>query len=194
MPPSPSEIIRMQRLKLFLPLIVFAVLALFFFVVQKQISRGEYDPQNMPSALIDKPLPEFVLPALLDDSTVRRTDVIGQPFLVNIWATWCPTCAAEHTFLNQIAAQGVVILGVDYKDEQEKARRWIAERGNPYRWSVQDPQGTFGLDLGVTGAPETYVVDAKGIIRMRHQGDLNERVWTQKIAPLLEQLRREGSS
>ncbi len=184
----------MQRLKLFIPLIFFAALAIFFFVVQKQISRGEYDPQNMPSALIDKPLPEFALPALMSDDIVRRADVIGQPLLINIWATWCPTCAAEHTYLNKLAAQGVLILGVDYKDETEKARRWITEKGNPYRWSVQDPEGVLGIDLGVTGAPETYVIDARGIVRMRHQGDLNERVWTQTIGPLLEQLRREGSS
>ena len=184
----------MQRLKLFLPLIVFAALALFFYVVQKQISAGDYDPQNMPSALIDKPLPEFALPSLLDDSIVRRADVIGQPMLVNVWATWCPTCAAEHTYLDKLAGQGVIIVGIDYKDEPEKARRWIAEKGNPYRWSVQDREGTLGLDLGVTGAPETYVIDARGVVRMRHQGDLNERVWAQTIAPLLEQLRREGSS
>lgn len=184
----------MQRLKLFIPLIVFALLALFFFVVQKQISRGEYDPQNMPSALIDRPLPEFALPALLDDSVVSRAQIIGQPLLVNVWATWCPTCAAEHTFLNQLAQQGIVIVGVDYKDEPEKARRWIAEKGNPYRWLVQDPQGTLGLDLGVTGAPETYVIDAKGVVRLRYQGDLNERVWKNTVGPLFEQLQRESSS
>src|SRR5690606_16973330 len=100
-------------------------------------------------------------------------------------------CAAEHVYLNKLAAQGIPILGVDYKDDTAKAERWIAEKGNPYRWSVQDPQGTFGLDLGVTGAPETYVVDGKGVVRLRHQGDLNERVWTQKIAPLFAQLRGE---
>lgn len=183
----------MQRLKLFIPLLVFALLALFFFVVQKQIGRGEYDPQNMPSALVDRPLPEFALPALGADATIRRADVIGQPLLVNVWATWCPTCAAEHAYLNQLAAQGVPILGVDYKDDTAKAERWVAEKGNPYRWSVQDPQGAFGLDLGVTGAPETYVVDARGIVRLRHQGDLSERVWTQKIAPLFERLRGEAA-
>jgi len=184
----------MHRLKLFIPLAVFALLALFFFVVQKQISRGEYDPQNMPSALLDKPLPEFALQNLVGDNTIKRADVVGQIMLVNVWATWCPTCHAEHAYLDQLAQEGVVIVGVDYKDEPEKARQWLQEKGNPYRWVVDDREGNLGLDLGVTGAPETYVIDAKGVVRLRYQGDLNERVWSETFKPLLEKLQREGST
>jgi len=183
----------MHRLKLFIPLAVFALLALFFFVVQKQISRGEYDPQNMPSALLDKPLPEFALQNLVGDNTIKRADVVGQIMLVNVWATWCPTCYAEHGYLDQLAQQGVIIVGVDYKDEPEKARQWLQEKGNPYRWVVDDREGNLGLDLGVTGAPETYVIDAKGVVRLRYQGDLNDRVWTETFKPLLEKLQREAS-
>jgi len=183
----------MHRLKLFIPLAVFALLALFFFVVQKQISRGEYDPQNMPSALLDKPLPEFALQNLVGDNTIKRADVVGQIMLVNVWATWCPTCYAEHGYLDQLAQQGVIIVGVDYKDEPEKARQWLQEKGNPYRWVVDDREGNLGLDLGVTGAPETYVIDAKGVVRLRYQGDLNDRVWIETFKPLLEKLQREAS-
>ena len=183
----------MHRLKLFIPLAVFVSLALFFFVVQKQISRGEYDPQNMPSALLDKPLPEFALQNLVGDNAIKRADVVGQIMLVNVWATWCPTCHFEHAYLDQLAQQGVVIVGVDYKDDAEKARQWLQDKGNPYRWVVDDREGTFGLDLGVTGAPETYVIDAKGVVRLRYQGDLNERVWTETFKPLLEKLQRENS-
>ncbi|MET0377703.1 MAG: DsbE family thiol:disulfide interchange protein [Spongiibacteraceae bacterium] len=183
----------MQRLKLFLPLLVFVVLAVFFFVVQKQISRGEYDPQNMPSALIDKPLPDFALPNLVGDNVIRRADVVGHILLVNIWATWCPTCHYEHPHLNKFAEQGVIILGVDYKDDADKARKWLQEKGNPYRWVITDQQGTLGLDLGVTGAPETYVVDAKGVVRLRYQGALDDRIWRETIQPMIEKLQREGS-
>ncbi len=182
----------MHRLKLFIPLIVFVLLALFFFVVQKDISRGDYDPQNMPSALINNPLPEFSLPDLVAGSSVNHADVVGRVLLVNVWATWCPTCHYEHPYLIDLAQSGVVILGVDYKDEPEKARQWLRDKGNPYRWVVDDREGRLGLDLGVTGAPETYVVDGKGIVRMRYQGAIDSKIWAAKLKPLVDQLLKEG--
>ncbi len=182
----------MQRLKLFIPLIVFVVLALLFLVVQKRIGDGSYDPQALPSALLDKPLPAFGLPDLLTGQQVAADVIRGEVALVNVWATWCPTCHYEHPFLNQLAAQGIVIVGVDYKDEPDKAKQWLADKGNPYRAVVDDRDGRFGLDLGVTGAPETYVVDHRGIVRFRYQGALDERVWSKHFASLISQLQAEA--
>lgn len=178
----------MQRFKLFIPLIIFVVLAVFFFVVQKQISSGDYDPQNMPSALIDKKLPAFNLPDVLSGAAVTDDVIKNKIVLVNVWATWCPSCAYEHAYLVKLAQQGVAILGVDYKDEPEKAQQWLREKSNPYIAVVDDRTGTLGLDLGVTGAPENYLVDANGIVRLRYQGPIDERVWNEVFRPLIAQL------
>jgi cytochrome c biogenesis protein CcmG/thiol:disulfide interchange protein DsbE len=178
----------MQRLKLFIPLIIFAVLAIFFFVVQKQIGSGTYDPQNMPSALLDKPLPKFQLPDLLSGTTVTDALLKDKIVLVNVWATWCPSCLYEHPYLLKLAQRGVLIVGVNYKDNAAKARQWLQDKGNPYLAVLDDSAGNFGLDLGVTGAPETYLVDSHGIVRWRYQGPIDERVWSETLQPLLAQL------
>lgn len=183
----------MQRLKLFIPLIVFIVLAVFFFVVQKQIGSGDYNPENMPSALIDKPLPTFALPDVQSGATITN-DVLNRKItLVNIWATWCPSCAYEHIYLLKLAQRGVAVLGVDYKDEPTKAKQWLSEKGNPYIAVLDDRAGKLGLDLGVTGAPETYVVDQKGLVRLRYQGPLDQRVWDEVFQPLIDKLTKEGA-
>jgi cytochrome c biogenesis protein CcmG/thiol:disulfide interchange protein DsbE len=181
----------MQRLKLFIPLLIFVALAGFFFAVQKQISTGDYDPQNMPSALVDKPLPAFQLPDLVRGETVTGSVIGGKVALVNVWATWCPSCFYEHPYLVKLVEQGVVILGVDYKDEPAKARQWLQEKGNPYSAVVDDRAGNLGLDLGVTGAPETYLIDRNGVVRLRYQGPLDERVWRDTVQPLYQQLQNE---
>jgi cytochrome c biogenesis protein CcmG/thiol:disulfide interchange protein DsbE len=183
----------MSRLKLFIPLLVFVVLAGFFFIVQEWIGAGRYDPQNMPSALLDKPLPAFQLPDLLSEQPVTAAQLQGQVALVNVWATWCPTCHYEHPYLNQLAAQGVVIFGVNYKDDPAKARQWLQEKGNPYRAVIDDRAGQLGLDLGVTGAPETYVIDRAGVVRLRYQGAVDARVWQETLQPLVERLQGEAS-
>ena len=183
----------MQRLKLFIPLIIFVVLAVFFFVVQKQIGSGDYNPENMPSALLNKPIPAFQLPDLQSGAVVNNDAIKNKVALINVWATWCPTCHYEHPYLMTLAQQGVVILGIDYKDDPEKAKQWLQEKGNPYIAVLDDRAGKLGLDLGVTGAPETYVVDRKGIVRLRYQGDLNQRVWDETFKPLLDQLQKEGA-
>jgi len=175
------------RLKLFLPLILFAVMALFLF-------RGlSLDPRELPSALIDRPLPEFSLPALGEDRMLGRDNLIGQPALVNVWATWCVSCRVEHPYLQQLADTGVAILGVNYKDDDAAALKWLAELGNPYLLNVADREGSLGLDLGVYGAPETYVLDADGVIRYRHVGVVDERVWREVLQPLYARL-SEGSA
>ena len=105
--------------------------------------------------------------------------------LVNVWATWCPTCKAEHAFLNQLAAQGIRIIGINYKDDTPKALQWLDDYGNPYLYNLSDPDGMLGLELGVYGAPETFLVDSDGIIRGKHIGDLNPVVW-ERLKPQFE--------
>lgn len=167
----------MGRLKLFLPLAIFALMAVFFF---KGLS---IDPRALPSALINKPLPEFNLPDLdSPGSYIAKQQVLGVPMLVNVWATWCPSCHTEHNFLNYLKRkEGVAIIGVNYKDEDVKARQWLSDKGNPYRFNIVDKDGRFGIDLGITGAPETYLIDARGVVQMRYQGPLDKYVWEEQF-------------
>lgn len=170
------------RLKLFLPLILFGVLALF-------LMRGlSLDPKELPSALIDKPFPAFTLPALGSDETLDRQAVTGEVALFNVWATWCVSCRVEHPYLTELAQQGVAIYGINYKDEDAAALRWLQQLGDPYIANIADREGTLGLDLGVYGAPETYLVDAEGVVRYRHVGVVDERVWTTVLQPIYVQL------
>ncbi len=176
------------RLKLFIPLLLFGVMALFLF-------RGlALDPRELPSALIDRPLPEFSLPSLSGDRMLSQADIIGEVALVNVWATWCASCRVEHPYLQQLADQGITIFGVNYKDEDPAARRWLEQLGDPYQANIVDRQGTLGLDLGVYGAPETYLVDAAGVIRYRHVGVVDDRVWRDVLQPLYTALDAEADS
>ena len=170
------------RFKLFIPLLLFVVLALFLF-------RGlSLDPKAMPSALIDHPLPEFSLANLGREGQLTRDDIIGQVTLLNVWATWCVSCRVEHPYLQLLADRGVLIYGVNYKDEDAAALSWLRQLGDPYVANIADREGTLGLDLGVFGAPETYLVDREGVIRYRHVGVVNERVWETILLPLYLEL------
>jgi cytochrome c biogenesis protein CcmG/thiol:disulfide interchange protein DsbE len=174
------------RLKLFIPLLLFFAMAAFLF-------RGlSLDPQAMPSALIDRPLPEFSLPALGQEQLIDRANLVGEVALLNVWATWCVSCRVEHPYLLQIADSGVPIYGINYKDADGAALRWLAELGNPYRANIADREGTLGLDLGVYGAPETYLVDASGVVRYRHVGVVDERVWQTILQPMYQELLQGG--
>lgn len=173
----------MQRLKLFIPLIVFAALALLLW-------QGlSLDPNAMPSALIDKPMPEFALPSL-ENAEQQETQALfaGKVTLLNVWATWCISCRVEHPYLVQLAEQGVRIVGLNYKDDSTAARKWLSTLHNPYELSIIDADGRLGLDLGVYGAPETYVVDQRGVIRYKHVGVIDERVWSRQIKPVVDRL------
>ena len=166
------------RAKLFIPLVLFVVMALFLF-------RGlSLDPRAMPSALVDHPLPDFTLASLGENRQLTRDDVLGQVVLLNVWATWCISCRVEHAYLQHLAERGVPIIGVNYKDEDAAAMSWLGQLGNPYRFNIADRDGTLGLDLGVYGAPETYLVDREGVIRYRHVGVVDERVWSTILEPL----------
>ena len=161
----------MPRLWLFLPLLGFAALAVLLF-------RGlSLDPTDIPSALVDQPMPAFESTLLGSGQRVTQEEFTGKPRLLNVWGTWCPTCIAEHPYLMDLAASVVIISGLNYKDEDELALSWLARLGDPYDMVIKDPEGDIGLNLGVYGAPETYVLDASGIIRYRHVGEVNSRVW-----------------
>lgn len=176
------------RLKLFLPLFLFALLALILF-------RGlSLDPSEMPSALIDQPLPAFSLPALGREGLLSREDVTGEVALLNVWATWCVSCRMEHPYLKQLSDAGIPIYGINYKDTDTDAQRWLDDLGNPYRLNIADHEGTLGVDLGVYGAPETYLLDANGVVRYRHVGVVDERVWQSILEPLYRELNKEAST
>ena len=173
----------MNRTLLFIPLIFFVVIALFL-----GSGIGRVDKDVLPSPLIGKPFPQFILQQVETDKQLTQWDLQGKPMLVNVWATWCPTCKAEHEFLNTLADEGVRIIGINYKDDADEAKVWLREYGNPYEFNISDPKGKLGLELGVYGAPETFFVDGDGIIRAKHVGDLNSRAW-QKYKEIFEQLK-----
>lgn len=175
----------MSRLKLFVPLMIFAVLAAFFW-------RGlSLDPTEMPSALIDKPMPTFSLPTVNDaDKLINQDDLTGEVTLLNVWATWCVSCRVEHPYLVQLAKQGVKIVGVNYKDDVPEAQKWLKNLHNPYVYSIVDADGRLGIDLGVFGAPETYVLDREGVIRYKHVGVIDDKVWNEQIKPIVKSLEK----
>jgi cytochrome c biogenesis protein CcmG, thiol:disulfide interchange protein DsbE len=173
----------MSRFKLFIPLIIFMVLAAFFW---KGLSL---DPTAMPSALLDKPVPTFTLATVNDEQRqVTQEDLKGKVSLLNVWATWCISCRQEHPYLLAIAELGIPIYGVNYKDDVVKAKRWLKDLEDPYQFSIVDADGRLGIDLGVFGAPETYVVDKLGVIRYKHVGVITDKVWTETLLPIVESL------
>ncbi len=178
-----------NRAKLFIPVV-------FFFVMLGLLLFGlGRDPNLVPSAMINRALPEFALPDLWDESGIVSSEELRDGvFIVNVWATWCVPCHIEHPYLMEISQResDVTFVGVNYKDNSRDAREFLDERGNPFRHTLVDLDGRLGIDLGVAGAPETFIVDPQGRIRYRHVGVIDNRVWAQTFAPLIEQIRREG--
>jgi len=147
------------------------------------------DPSELPSALVGEAFPAFALPSLMDEQRlITENDLASQVTLVNVWATWCFACRIEHPMLNKLAANGVAIVGINYKDQNQPAHQWLEQRGNPYQFNIVDASGSLGFDLGVTGAPETYLVDARGIIRYRRVGVVDQRIWDEEFSALYQQL------
>ncbi len=173
----------MKRVLMLLPLAIFLGIAVFLY-------RGLFlDPSELPSALIGKPVPQFSLPSVEDGQRlISQADLKGKPALVNVWATWCVACKVEHPVLNALAAQGVNIHGVNYKDDNAAAQKWLREFHDPYQLNIRDEQGSLGLDLGVYGAPETFLIDKHGVIRHKFVGVIDERVWREKLAVLYQEL------
>ncbi|MEM1432429.1 MAG: DsbE family thiol:disulfide interchange protein [Pseudomonadota bacterium] len=175
----------MSRASLFVPLLVFLLILGFGY-----LGFSLNDPHELPSALLNQPFPEFEAePLTPGGQTLSRADLLGQPVLVNVWATWCPTCRSEHEELNRLRAEeGLKIIGINYKDDPVKARQWLAQLGDPYTFNIQDTDGRIGVELGVYGAPESFLLDADGIIRYKRVGDVNPRIWRDEIEPLLRRL------
>lgn len=172
----------MSKASLFVPLSVFVLIVAVFYV-----AFSLEDRHTLPSALLGKPFPEFQAPDIYQpDRVIARQDLVGAPALVNVWATWCPTCKAEHEQLMQIAAASDVrIVGVNYKDDRGKALRWLSEYGNPYDLVISDEDGRLGVELGVYGAPETFLLNEAGEIVYKRVGDVNDRIWREEILPRL---------
>lgn len=156
-------------LRRYLPLIIFAAL-----VVVMAIGLT-LNPRLVPSPLIGKPAPAFDLPVLLADSRFTEKDFIGQVTLLNVWASWCFACRQEHEVVKQISRNGVRVVGLNYKDEPADAKQWLKQLGNPYQHIAVDYDGRVGIDWGVYGAPETFLIDKKGIIRHKVIGPLSDR-------------------
>ena len=175
----------MSRASLFIPAGVFLLI-----VGVGYVGFSLNDPHELPSALLGKPFPDFEAPLLHEpERTVERADLLGEPVLVNVWATWCPTCAAEHDELIRIReSTGLRIVGVNYKDDPAKAVRWLEAYGNPYDLVIQDPDGSLGVELGVYGAPESFLLDAGGTIVYKRVGDINPRIWRDELRPRLLQV------
>jgi cytochrome c biogenesis protein CcmG/thiol:disulfide interchange protein DsbE len=173
-------------MKYAIPLGVFLVLSAF-------LTAGlRVDPRYVPSPLIDRPAPAFRL-AQLDDpeKTFAPSDMLGSVWLLNVWASWCVSCRAEHALLKALSSTGVVpIYGLDYKDGRENALAFLESFGNPYVLSIEDRNGRAGIDYGVYGVPETYLIDKAGMIRFKQIGPLTLDVIEQTILPMVERLSR----
>ena len=174
----------MKSLKFILPLLLFLGLAL---MLAAGLGR---DPKEVPSPLIGKPAPAFTL-ARLDDATqsIKRDDLLGKVWVLNVWASWCVACREEHPLLVEFSRRKTVpVYGLNYKDTRPDGLRWLANFGNPYDASLFDNDGKVGIDFGVYGVPETFIIDKQGVIRFKHIGPLTPEVLRDRIEPLLKQL------
>ena len=169
-----------------LPFVIFVVLVVFL-----AIGLG-HDPHEVPSPLINKPAPAFQLPQLHEPTkTFSAQEMRGKVWLLNVWASWCISCREEHPVLLELARDGAVpIYGLNYKDKREDAIEWLNDLGNPYLLSAADVDGRVGIDYGVYGAPETYLIDRDGVIRYKHIGPLTPDVLQGKILPLVKDLEK----
>lgn len=170
-----------------IPLIVFLGLIIMFF------ARLGKDTNVVFNNALNRPVPEFKLPLLSDPSVMAtNADLPKTPYMINVWGSWCPTCYEEHPFFMQLYKQQVSIVGVNYKDELENAREYIAKGGDPYVFSLQDFEGSFAIDLGLTGAPESFIVDSEGNIRQHILGEVGEENWESRIKPCMDLLTELG--
>ena len=144
--------------------------------------------------LINRPLPDFVAEDVYDNHPVSKADLPDSIFLLNVWGSYCLPCLAEHPTLSRLSEENVIpIVGINYKDQQALALNWLEANGDPFIFSVMDPEGRLGIDLGVYGAPETFLIDSDKIIRYRHVSVLDEKAWNEVLLPAIEELRRSES-
>ena len=175
-------------LKYIIPLILFIVLSIFLALGLK------LKPNEIPSPLLNKPAPIFSAPKLqTPNEKLSPTDLKGKVWLLNVWASWCVSCRAEHPVLNKLAKQqAAVIIGLNYKDDPEAAKKWLETLGNPYNDSVMDNDGRIGIDWGVYGVPETFVIDKQGVVRYKHTGPVTEEDVQTTFLPLIAKLQGES--
>ncbi len=178
----------MRRLMFFAPVAALVVIAGLLW-----LGLGR-DPSALPSQLIDRPLPAFQLAPIRPGETrgLQTTDLTGRPMLLNVFASWCVGCRVEHPFLMELESRGVVIQGLNWKDPPGAGAAWLADHGDPYALIGEDPDGRVGIDLGVSGAPETFIIDANGRVRHRHVGPITPEIWEGELRPILEALEAEG--
>ena len=176
----------MKSLRFLLPLAVFVGIVVFLWV------GLSLNPREVPSPLVDKPAPEFRLAQLnAPDKTLSTSDMKGQVWLLNVWASWCVSCRVEHPLLNELSKANIVpIIGLNYKDKVAEGRAWLVQHGDPYKLSVVDADGRVGIDWGVYGVPETFVVDKNGVIRYKHIGPVTAESLEKKIIPLVRELQK----
>lgn len=170
-----------------IPLFIFLVVAGFLF-------KGLYlDPREVPSPLVGKPAPQFSLPRLdKPEQVFSPKEMLGKVWLLNAWASWCPACKDEHPLLVELSKTDFVpIVGLDYKDTNQEAQRWLDQAGNPYAVNAVDADGRTGIDYGVYGVPETYVIDKKGMIAYKQIGPITMEALRDKINPLVKQLQAQ---
>ena len=177
-----------MRLRFILPLMAFLVMVVFLGIGLK------LDPHEVPSPHINKPAPAFTLPQLHEpQKTFSPADMKGKVWLLNVWASWCVSCRQEHVYLTEFARDSSMnLMGLNYKDEPAAAMQWLERLGNPYKISISDIDGMAGLDWGVYGVPETFIIDKKGIVRHKQTGPVDPTILQTIIMPLIEQLNRES--
>ena len=178
----------MSRASLFVPLGIFISILALGYVGFSLDARDQ-----LPSALLNKPFPEFSATSLLQPEVkITKADLLGRPVLVNVWATWCPTCKSEHEQLMRIAAEtNVLMVGIDYKDIPQRALQWLEQYGDPYDYVLDDRDGSLGIELGVYGAPETFLLIAAGEVVYKRVGDINSRIWVNELLPRFQALKIE---
>jgi len=170
------------------PLFVFSIIVVFLAIGLTK------DPRKLPSPFIGKTAPDFTLPLLhkLDENFSPKS-MLGKVWVLNVWASWCVSCRAEHHVLNNMIKNNKVnLIGLNYKDEVADARRWLGQYGDPYKLSVSDVEGLIGIEWGVYGVPETFVIDKKGIVRLKHTGPVTNQDVIEKIIPLVKQLNSDA--
>ena len=174
----------MKALKYIVPLAIFAILVVFLAIGLTK------DPRMVPSPFIGKPAPAFTLAKLHEPAaSFTPEEMKGKVWLLNVWASWCVSCKVEHPLLNEMNRQGVVpIVGLNYKDARNDATKWLRQNGDPYLFSVSDIDGKVGIDYGVYGAPETFVIDKQGVIRYKQIGPITPEALDKTILPLIKQL------
>jgi cytochrome c biogenesis protein CcmG/thiol:disulfide interchange protein DsbE len=180
-----------MKLRFLLPLLIFGALFATFGFMLHRTESGTYNPKIIQSPLLGKPAPNFRLPNVEDSTKVVDTrDYLGQVYVLNVWGTWCVGCRQEHPALLEIARQQLVpIIGLDTKDELADAQRWLSMLGNPYVATASDIEGRVAIDWGVYGAPETFLVDAQGIVNYKWIGPLSVEAWQREFVPRITKLR-----